>query len=123
MPQPCSASSPSGATGSAAAVGSDPFPRPANTRRGAGGGTRDRKSTRLNSSHDQISYAVFCLKKKTNKRTRPRRNQRAEALPKKHEPRRSGAGTDGTIHGDANQRILVYLIRPNSGIIMPGGDS
>src|SRR2546430_5167243 len=27
----------------------------------------DRKSTRLNSSHSQISYAVFCLKKKTNK--------------------------------------------------------
>src|SRR5206468_12751783 len=27
----------------------------------------DRKSTRLNSSHDQISYAVFCLKKKNNK--------------------------------------------------------
>src|SRR2546428_13656873 len=26
--------------------------------------TEDRKSTRLNSSHDQISYAVFCLKKK-----------------------------------------------------------
>src|SRR5206468_12811338 len=25
--------------------------------------SRDRKSTRLNSSHDQISYAVFCLKK------------------------------------------------------------
>src|SRR2546421_8042624 len=31
---------------------------------------RDRKSTRLNSSHDQISYAVFCLKKKKkNKNT------------------------------------------------------
>src|SRR2546430_11328929 len=29
---------------------------------------RDRKSTRLNSSHSQISYAVFCLKKK---KTRP----------------------------------------------------
>src|SRR2546422_2215472 len=27
--------------------------------------TRDRKSTRLNSSHGYISYAVFCLKKKT----------------------------------------------------------
>src|SRR5690348_17623885 len=27
----------------------------------------DRKSTRLNSSHPSISYAVFCLKKKTNK--------------------------------------------------------
>src|SRR2546430_5233808 len=34
------------------------------------GGTyylEDRKSTRLNSSHSQISYAVFCLKKKKNK--------------------------------------------------------
>src|SRR2546422_1143246 len=31
---------------------------------------RDRKSTRLNSSHGYISYAVFCLKKKKNKRTR-----------------------------------------------------
>src|SRR2546421_1320091 len=30
--------------------------------------SRDRKSTRLNSSHDQISYAVFCLKKKNNAR-------------------------------------------------------
>src|SRR2546428_7497968 len=31
---------------------------------------RDRKSTRLNSSHDQISYAVFCLKTKTSGWTR-----------------------------------------------------
>src|SRR5688572_32086571 len=30
----------------------------------SGGVARDRKSTRLNSSHSQISYAVFCLKKK-----------------------------------------------------------
>src|SRR2546421_2468102 len=29
---------------------------------------RDRKSTRLNSSHDQISYAVFCLKKKKRRK-------------------------------------------------------
>src|SRR2546421_2225836 len=33
-------------------------------------GKGDRKSTRLNSSHDQISYAVFCLKKKNNERHR-----------------------------------------------------
>src|SRR5206468_10503025 len=43
-------------------------------RAGAGSGPRsggaDRKSTRLNSSHDQISYAVFCLKKKTNQEIR-----------------------------------------------------
>src|SRR5206468_12701921 len=32
-------------------------------------GLLDRKSTRLNSSHDQISYAVFCLKKKRRKVT------------------------------------------------------
>src|SRR5690625_6904634 len=31
--------------------------------------TRDRKSTRLNSSHVAISYAVFCLKTKTNNQT------------------------------------------------------
>src|SRR3712207_7032808 len=46
--------------------------RPPHDRRGsparggtcARGGDRDRKSTRLNSSHANISYAVFCLKKK-----------------------------------------------------------
>src|SRR5256886_12344885 len=31
-------------------------------------GLEDRKSTRLNSSHSQISYAVFCLKKKKKKK-------------------------------------------------------
>src|SRR2546421_8352768 len=34
------------------------------SRRAAASADGDRKSTRLNSSHDQISYAVFCLKKK-----------------------------------------------------------
>src|SRR5690606_41653016 len=33
---------------------------------GDSGNDRDRKSTRLNSSHVKISYAVFCLKKKKN---------------------------------------------------------
>src|SRR6266403_4127134 len=33
---------------------------------------RDRKSTRLNSSHVEISYAVFCLKQKKNTTPRPR---------------------------------------------------
>src|SRR2546430_9943337 len=32
--------------------------------------SRDRKSTRLNSSHSQISYAVFCLKKKKKQAVR-----------------------------------------------------
>src|SRR2546427_6119002 len=36
----------------------------------------DRKSTRLNSSHSQISYAVFCLKKKKNAQRRTARTPR-----------------------------------------------
>src|SRR5947199_2784373 len=39
-------------------------------RRSASGTRRDRKSTRLNSSHLGISYAVFCLKKKKEQRKR-----------------------------------------------------
>src|SRR2546429_1336850 len=46
-------------------------------------GGLDRKSTRLNSSHGYISYAVFCLKKKKNKRistSRPRHPWQQEYL-------------------------------------------
>src|SRR2546430_8225344 len=45
------------------ASGSSPAPSPVLR-------SRDRKSTRLNSSHSQISYAVFCLKKKKRNRVR-----------------------------------------------------
>src|SRR5437867_10176746 len=52
---------------------------------GGGGAARfaagDRKSTRLNSSHRTISYAVFCLKKKKKKKsniTRKRRTKKCE---------------------------------------------
>src|SRR5437764_11058281 len=50
-------------------VGPPPPLSPAAGARGGGGPTRsgDRKSTRLNSSHRCISYAVFCLKKKNQK--------------------------------------------------------
>src|SRR2546422_2229853 len=40
--------------------------------RGPRDNIRDRKSTRLNSSHGYISYAVFCLKKKKKKKTNNR---------------------------------------------------
>src|SRR5690349_23576669 len=39
-------------------------------RAAAGEARQDRKSTRLNSSHVEISYAVFCLKKKKKKKKR-----------------------------------------------------
>src|SRR5438874_5170288 len=58
--------------------------------RGPSGRTRrDRKSTRLNSSHVEISYAVFCLKKKTY-----------HAAPMSGEPVRH----DQMRHGDALQQ-------------------
>src|SRR2546427_6732157 len=38
----------------------------------------DRKSTRLNSSHSQISYAVFCLKKKKKKKRRKQRGEKQQ---------------------------------------------
>src|SRR3712207_7957792 len=60
-----------------AGPGADRFPVDASTvvlelqddrrRRRDGAAAADRKSTRLNSSHANISYAVFCLKKKKNK--------------------------------------------------------
>src|SRR5690349_24362835 len=37
--------------------------------------SRDRKSTRLNSSHVEISYAVFCLKKKKKKKKNQKKKQ------------------------------------------------
>src|SRR5438034_2041574 len=45
-------------------------PLPEGARRAAVTTHLDRKSTRLNSSHTVISYAVFCLKKKKKKRTK-----------------------------------------------------
>src|SRR3712207_8141554 len=47
-----------------AAGGDDPRVRPRLLRGHLGRRVGDRKSTRLNSSHANISYAVFCLKKK-----------------------------------------------------------
>src|SRR2546427_9516282 len=38
----------------------------------------DRKSTRLNSSHSQISYAVFCLKKKKKKKKKKKNKKNKE---------------------------------------------
>src|SRR2546430_12730758 len=45
------------------------------------GDGRDRKSTRLNSSHSQISYAVFCLKKKKKTHIRSEQHVRTPTAP------------------------------------------
>src|SRR3989440_2840029 len=54
------------------------FFSPRRVKRGSTHEVSDRKSTRLNSSHDQISYAVFCLKKK--KKATSAQNQLSSSL-------------------------------------------
>src|SRR5688572_32515291 len=44
---------------------------------------RDRKSTRLNSSHSQISYAVFCLKKKKKTKKKTKKTTKKKKQKKK----------------------------------------
>src|SRR2546427_2491609 len=59
----------------------------------------DRKSTRLNSSHSQISYAVFCLKKKTCERIRPHGHARRERRNLRVEVgKQLGCPSDGEVH-------------------------
>src|SRR2546430_3178623 len=83
--------------------------------------SRDRKSTRLNSSHSQISYAVFCLKKKKehNKQILKMGNNGADVTPKGGFLRYGPVKTEyavllGSIPGPA--RRLVALRYPTSGI-------
>src|SRR3989440_3459500 len=61
---------------------------------------QDRKSTRLNSSHDQISYAVFCLKKKSNDdgETSERFDQTHPPLPIDRGPHRRRLNHDTRNH-------------------------
>src|SRR5436190_6317399 len=60
-----------------------PWPAPFNARtsrrRPTASTSRDRKSTRLNSSHTVISYAVFCLKKKKKKKKKNIEEQKNKA--------------------------------------------
>src|SRR5438874_6157108 len=61
--------------------------RPGRRRRHAGRHTRrgvDRKSTRLNSSHVEISYAVFCLKKKRKDRNQTDTIEHSSLLAYEH---------------------------------------
>src|SRR5256886_3411827 len=54
---------------------------------------RDRKSTRLNSSHSQISHAVFCLKKKNSSRPRSSRGRVSPCYPGRAGTRSAAAGS------------------------------
>src|SRR5438270_9640301 len=66
------------------ASGHAPWPacRRRDQRPRAGPSGTDRKSTRLNSSHSQISYAVFCLKKKKKKKKQKKKKKKNKQKPK-----------------------------------------
>src|SRR6266496_4754104 len=72
---------------------------------------QDRKSTRLNSSHVEISYAVFCLKKKKTKNQAVATSQ--EAIQNKNEPqlRDENAHNDKSVHGVLNPTYQAGLRR------------
>src|SRR3989440_1957735 len=78
----------------------------------------DRKSTRLNSSHDQISYAVFCLKKKSHRR--PHLHQRRQRDPGSplgtlpaRDPRPGPHAHDARLHRAAAHRRPLRLAHPH----------
>src|SRR2546430_3457382 len=66
---------------------------------GRGRDPGDRKSTRLNSSHSQISYAVFCLKKKKKQPCRPRMTSTIPSCVSEHT----------LLHIEAVCRSFLYL--------------
>src|SRR5690606_39486633 len=68
----------------------------------------DRKSTRLNSSHVKISYAVFCLKKKTGKtRTRPHKRENLKLGAK-----RSTKKVAGKVTGKISETVRPSDLNP-----------
>src|SRR3954467_10923990 len=74
----------------------------------------DRKSTRLNSSHTIISYAVFCLKKKRQPSSLCRRLRSSHSRPPQHRTRerpQPGGGGDAPGMGvtDASQSVLFFF--------------
>src|ERR1039457_4348943 len=69
---------------------------------------RDRKSTRLNSSHLVISYAVFCLKKKT------KTNQNTPQSQSQHTPTRPAQHVSVRLMSDCSRIRSVPPLPPSS---------
>src|SRR2546430_4231175 len=69
----------------------------------------DRKSTRLNSSHSQISYAVFCLKKKTDARSAREAPGACSLRPGRGGPV-AAPGCHGAPGGPRGQRCTCFIL-------------
>src|SRR2546430_12026961 len=85
---------------------------------GSARSTRDRKSTRLNSSHSQISYAVFCLKKKKNNNARSRaplssdRSEPQHAHGPHQQPESSASPHSRKSNNDLATHLHTPVMRP-----------
>src|ERR1041385_8788966 len=74
---------------------------------------RDRKSTRLNSSHGYISYAVFCLKKKKNKQLLHAQVRAAGSAHRPHTlpgTRRAGIVIERSPPNTRDQNLEIVLV-------------
>src|SRR2546430_10199767 len=79
----------------------------------------DRKSTRLNSSHSQISYAVFCLKKKNSGGCQEQWRIVVLCAPLKrgaHQPAVPGPQSDAAVHSD--DHALPELLRSSGRTVL-----
>src|SRR5471032_3253318 len=76
-------------------------------------GMVDRKSTRLNSSHITISYAVFCLKKKHKKKKRIQKNRKQMSYKKKKQnkkPKTNHQQMHVPFHSFNDEKQRLYTI-------------
>ena len=67
----------------------------------------DRKSTRLNSSHTVISYAVFCLKKKKKKEKKKKKNEKKKKEKKKNKQEQKGTSSSRQVLIDGVTDIQI----------------
>src|SRR5256885_3144056 len=72
----------------------------------------DRKSTRLNSSHLVISYAVFCLKKKKTSKTPPYKSERANSSDKANSSQKPQISHKRMTEPDVKPRRPMQLLIP-----------
>src|SRR5436309_10765454 len=68
----------------------------------------DRKSTRLNSSHVKISYAVFCLKKKKKKKNKNKKKHKNDKY--RNKKKKKSRNNSITIHTTAFNENSLYLL-------------
>src|SRR5690606_40098603 len=89
----------------------------------AAGVAEDRKSTRLNSSHVKISYAVFCLKKKKNQgRQNARQHRRRDGTSDSLHSNPEQPGTRGTAPGHRRNPSVAATGRRHGPRAPRGGD-